>query len=255
MVVPPRPPQEVLALIPARGGSKSIPRKNLRLLAGKPLIAHSIEQAAASQLITRVIVSTDDAEIAELAKQAGADVPFLRPSELAQDYSRDLEVFQHALTWLAQHEGYRPDVVVQLRPSAPLRRVETIDAAIRAFLARPDVDSLRSVSVAQQTPYKMWTINTQGCLEPAIAGAKGHEVWNMPRQGLPRVYWQNGYIDMTRPEVILQRHTMTGQRILSFVIHEPCVEIDYEDHLALAERLLAGQAVGELAGDVERHPS
>src|SRR5512135_1117225 len=107
---------DILALIPARGGSKGIPRKNIRNFAGYPLIAWSIAAAKQSKLVTRVIVSTDDEEIASVARELGAEVPFLRPAELAQDKSLDLPVFEHALQWLKENEGYQPDVVVQLRP-------------------------------------------------------------------------------------------------------------------------------------------
>ena len=113
---------EVLAIIPARGGSKGIPRKNIRSFAGHPLIAYSIAAAKQSQTVTRVIVSTDDEEIAAVARQYGAETPFLRPAELAEDTTLDLPVFQHALNWLAEHENYHPQLVIQLRPdlaSAP----------------------------------------------------------------------------------------------------------------------------------------
>ncbi len=115
---------EVLAVIPARGGSKGIPRKNIRQFAGYPLIAYSIAAGLQAEMVTRVIVSTDDEEIAQVSRQFGAEVPFFRPTELAQDNTTDLPVFQHALRWLKEHEGYEPDVVVQLRPTSPfVRRV------------------------------------------------------------------------------------------------------------------------------------
>jgi CMP-N-acetylneuraminic acid synthetase len=112
---------EVLALIPARGGSKGIPRKNIRDFSGYPLIAWSIAAAKQSELVTRVIVSTDDEEIAAVARAWGAETPFLRPAEFAEDKTTDLPVFVHALAWLAENENYRPDVVVQLRPTSPIR--------------------------------------------------------------------------------------------------------------------------------------
>ena len=133
----------ILALIPARGGSKGIPRKNLVPLLGKPFIAYSIEQALASAWITRTVVSTDDAEIAAAARQFGAETPFMRPAEFAQDHSLDLEVFQHALRWLKKEEGYTCDLVVHLRPTGPVRRVEVIDEAIELMLAHPEADALR----------------------------------------------------------------------------------------------------------------
>jgi N-acylneuraminate cytidylyltransferase len=250
----------VLALIPARGGSKSVPRKNIRPLAGKPLIVHSIEQALRASRVTRVVVSTDDSEIAEIARAAGAEVPFLRPAELAQDDTPDVPVFAHALGWLEAHASYVPDAVVHLRPTEPVRRVETIDRAIATFLARPDVDSLRSVTLAKQTPFKMWLVTSDACLEPVMTLPGCAEPYNMPRQSLPLVYWQDGYIDVTRPAVI-KTGSMTGSRILGFVIDEPSLELDYEDHFQAAERFLAtGEAPAPIAAgrpgaSGERHPS
>ena len=113
---------DVLALIPARGGSKAVPRKNLQVLFGKPLIAHSIAHAQRAGRVTRVIVSTDDEEIAATARTYGAEVPFMRPPELAEDATPDLPVFQHALEWLRQTEGFSPCAVVHLRPTYPIRR-------------------------------------------------------------------------------------------------------------------------------------
>ena len=112
---------EIMALIPARGGSKGIPRKNIRNFNGFPLIAWSIAAGLQAESVTRTIVSTDDAEIAEVARQWGADTPFLRPAEFAQDKTTDLPVYQHALQWLAENENYKPDVVIQLRPTSPIR--------------------------------------------------------------------------------------------------------------------------------------
>lgn len=248
--------REILALIPARGGSKSVPRKNLRPLAEKPLIVYSIEQALETRSITRVVVSTDDDEIAEVARRNGAEVPFMRPRDLAEDDTPDLAVFQHALGWLRHHEAYTPDVVVHLRPTAPIRRVETIERAIWTYLERQPADSLRSVSLAKQTPYKMWFIQGNGCMAPVIQLGEGVESYNMPRQALPRAYWQNGYIDITSPAVIQGIGSMTGTRILGFVIDEPCVEIDYEEHFELAERILTGlQPSPRVSSDPERFPS
>src|ERR671934_1528973 len=121
----------VLAVVPARGGSKGLARKNLRVLAGRPLVAHAVAAGLAAELVDRVVCSTDDPEIAEAARLAGAEVPFMRPPELAQDTSEDLPVFVHALSWLEQHEGWTPDMVVNLRPTSPMRRPSHVDAAIR----------------------------------------------------------------------------------------------------------------------------
>lgn len=246
---------EILALIPARGGSKSIPRKNLLMLAGKPLIAYSIEQALASRRITRVVVSTDDEEIADVARARGAEVPFMRPAEFAQDDSLDLDVFRHALTALQRHEGYRCDAVVHLRPTGPVRRVARIDEAIDLFLDHPEADSLRSVIRPAHTPYKMWRIE-DGLLTPIATVAGAHEPHSMPRQQLPDVFWQNGYVDIVRPRVILEDGLMAGRRILPFVMHEPVLELDYPDSIAAVEAALrdAGHSA-DASPRVHQHPA
>jgi N-acylneuraminate cytidylyltransferase len=235
---------EILALIPARGGSKSIPRKNLVVVGGKPLIAWSIEQALASRCITRTVVSTDDAEIAEVARSFGAEVPFLRPVELAQDLSTDLDVFRHALQRMRADEGYRCELAVHLRPTGPVRRVALIDQAIELMLRHPEAHSLRSVGLAEQTPYKMWSI-VGGTLEPLLRVDGMTEPYCAPRQSLPAVYWQNGYVDIVRPEVVLERSMMAGDRILPFIVDEPVVELDYPDSLARLEAALAALQRGE----------
>jgi CMP-N,N'-diacetyllegionaminic acid synthase len=152
---------EVLALIPARGGSKSIPRKNLLMLAGKPLVAWSILHAQASKCVTRVIVSTDDEEIAGVARAYGAGV-LERPAEFATDTSPDIDTFFHVLNRLWSVEGYMPQYVVHLRPTTPIRREGDIDKAVGMLTADPNATSLRSVSMAKQSPYKMWQGPTNG---------------------------------------------------------------------------------------------
>jgi CMP-N,N'-diacetyllegionaminic acid synthase len=243
---------EVLALIPARGGSKALPRKNLRLLAGRPLIAYSIEVALAADTVTRTIVSTDDVEIAEVARGEGAEVPFMRPVEFAQDDSPDLDAFRHALEWLAGNDDYRPDLVVHLRPTHPVRRPARVDEAVRTLAADPEADSLRSVSWPTQTPYKMWRISGR-YMEPLVRIEGAPDSYSRPRQTLPEVWWQNGYVDVIRPRTILERRSMSGERILPFVIEEPTVEIDYEDALERGEELLRGGGRADSAQP--RHPS
>ena len=229
--------REIVALIPARGGSKAIPRKNLLMIAGKPLIAYSIEHALASRHVTRTIVSTDDAEIADVARDFGAEVPFMRPSEFAQDLSPDVDVFRHALAWLRDREGYLCDLVVHLRPTGPVRRVDVIDRAIEVMLDQPDADSLRSVSWPTETPYKMWRI-AGTYLEPLLEVPGVVEPYCAPRQSLPDVYWQNGYVDIVRPRVVLDDAMMCGRRIVPFVVEEPILEIDYADSIPRVEAAL-----------------
>jgi len=229
----------VLALIPARGGSKGIPRKNLAPLLGRPLINYSIRVASDSSLITRVIVSTDDEEIAGVSRECGAEIPFMRPAEYATDTATDHDVFCHVLRTLQEREGYRPDIVVQLRPTCPIRCVETVDTAIRQFIkGRNTVDSLRSVNVAKQTPYKMWRVLSDNLMEPLLSIPGIPEPYNTPRQKLPLVYWQNGYIDVTVPEQILDRGSMTGRKVMPFIIREKVFDIDQPETLAEAEQFL-----------------
>lgn len=235
---------EILALILARGGSKGLPRKNIVKLCGKPLIAYAIEQARASKYINRIIVSTDDEEIAQISLKYGAEVPFIRPIEFAQDFSPDIDVFYHALTWLRDNERYVPDIVLNHRTVCPIRRVEIIDEAIELFINTPKADSLRSVCVAKESPYKMWRINDCGFMQPIMGDCEGiwanygSEFYNLPRQDLPVAYWQFGYVDMVRGHVILRDKKMSGCNILPFIVDEEWVDIDYEEDLIEAERLL-----------------
>lgn len=220
---------EVLAIIPARGGSKGIPRKNIRDFSGAPLIAWSIAAAKQSPLVTRIIVSTDDEEIAAVAREWGAETPFLRPAEFAQDKTTDLPVFVHALEWLAEHENYRPEVVVQLRPTSPIRPVGCVDDAIRALLAHPDADSVRGVVPAGQNPHKMWRLPAGGSAPMKnLLDVEGiEEPYNAPRQSLPDIYWQTGHIDAIRSRVI-SSGSMSGSNIYPLVI-DPKFTVDLDN--------------------------
>ncbi|MFN7036640.1 MAG: cytidylyltransferase domain-containing protein [Bellilinea sp.] len=231
---------EVLAVIPARGGSKGIPRKNIRSFAGHPLIAYSIAAALQSHRVTRVIVSTDDPEIAEVARSYGAEAPFLRPAELAQDSTLDLPVFQHALAWLTANEAYAPDVVVQLRPTSPIRPVGLVDEAVRILLEHPEADSVRGVVPAGQNPHKMWRIDLQSGQMKNLLDVPGvAEPYNAPRQILPPVYWQTGHIDVIRPATILEKNSMSGEVILPVMIDPRyTVDIDSLSDWARAEWLV-----------------
>jgi CMP-N-acetylneuraminic acid synthetase len=235
---------EILALIPARGGSKSIPRKNIKPLAGYPLIAYSIAAALAAETVTRVIVSTDDEEIARISRYYGAETPFLRPTQFSQDATPDLPVFRHALEWLRDNQDYQPDIVVQLRPTSPFRRVWHIDQAVEHLLENPETDSIRAVCIPFQNPYKMWKIEADGRMQP-ILETSHHEAYNMPRQELPEVYWQTGYIDAAWADTILSKNSMTGERILPLVMNpSEWIDIDSTDDWRRAERLLES---GELS--------
>ena len=219
---------EVLALIPARGGSKGIPRKNIRMFAGHPLIAYSIAAGLQAETVTRVVVSTDDEEIAAVAREYGAEVPFLRPEHLAQDDTPDYPVFLHALEWLAEHEDYHPDVVVQLRPTSPLRPRDLVDRGVRLLLQHPHADSVRAVVPSGQNPYKMWRIREDGLLAPLLTVEGLKEPYNAPRQRLPRTYWQTGHLDVMWTRTLLEKRSMTGEAILPLLV-DPRYTVDLDN--------------------------
>ena len=210
---------EVLAIIPARGGSKGIPRKNIKLFAGAPLLAWSIQAAKDARSVTRVIVSTDDAEIAQVAREWGAEVPFLRPAEMAEDSSPDLPLFLHALNWLKLNEGYEPDFLVQLRPTSPIRPIGLIDEAIVIMLAHPEADCARGIVPSGQNPFKMWRLDeSSGHMQPLLSVSGIAEPYNAARQSLPKTYWQTGHIDVIRTSSLLEKHSLTGDVILPVMI-------------------------------------
>ncbi|MCH7971883.1 MAG: acylneuraminate cytidylyltransferase family protein [Chloroflexi bacterium] len=229
---------EVLAIVPARGGSKGLPGKNLRPLAGHPLIAYSIAAGLQARLVDRVICSTDSEEIAAVARQYGAEVPFMRPSALAQDDSPDIEAFQHVLYELQAREKYRPDIIVQLRPTSPVRQPGQVDTGIETLLNNPGTDSVRAVAPSPATPYKMWRIESD-TLTPLLTIEGVPEPFNMPRQALPEVWWQTGTLDIMRISVI-ESDSMTGSEIRPFIIDpEHAVDIDNIESFARAERVFA----------------
>ena len=254
---------EVLALIPARSGSKSIKDKNIRIVGGKPMLVHSVEHALASKLVTRVILSTDSEEYACIGREAGAEVPFLRPAEFAADDSLDIDVFEHALKWLKENEGYEPDIVVHLRPTFPTRNPADIDKMVTLLLDHPEADCVRSVAEAKDTPFKMWFVDkgnpedgdfdektdgttsveekkTEGELGiiRSVVTIPGLEACSMPRQVLPKAYLQNACIDVIRPETITEKHSMTGDMVLGYLMQDDC-DIDYEEDLKRAEAILS----------------
>jgi len=231
---------EVLAIIPARGGSKGIPRKNIKGFAGYPLIAYSIVAALQSKLVTRVVVSTDDNEIAAVARQWGAEVPFMRPAEYAQDNTLDYPVIRHALDWLEENEEYHPEVVVQLRPTSPVRPKNCLDDAVNLLLEHPEADCVRGVVSAAQNPFKMWIIDIQSGQMKSLLTVEGlKEPYNAPRQVLPETFWQTGHIDAIRTKTILGKGSLTGDVIFPLLIDPRfTVDIDVPSDWKVSERLV-----------------
>lgn len=218
---------EVLAVIPARGGSKGLPGKNILPLAGHPLIAYSIRAALTAKTVTRTLVSTDSEEIAAVSKRYGAEVPFLRPAELAGDRSLDIDFWRHALDWLCDAEGYVPDYVVQLRPTSPIRHPKLVDTCVDKVISA-GADSLRVVTPAPATPYKMWRVNDNATrMEPLLTLDGVPEPFNTLRQTLPPVYWQIGTLDVIRTSLITERGLLSGDYVLPYVVEgEYAVDID-----------------------------
>ncbi len=229
--------EDVLALVPARGGSKSLPRKNARLLAGHPLLAWSIAAARAAHGVTRVVVSTDDEELRAIAVAYGAEAPFLRPADLARDETRDFPVVRHALEWLERHDGWRPALVAQVRPTSPLRPPGLLDAALERLASSPSAHALRVVTLAAQTPYKMWS-HAGEFLAPLVT-CDLDEPYNAPRQLLPTAYWQTGHLDLVRRATI-ESGSLTGTRVLPLEIDARwAVDVDTLEHWRAAEALVA----------------
>lgn len=229
---------KVLAIVPARGGSKGLPGKNLRLLSGHPLIAYSIAAGLQANLVNRVICSTDSQEIADVAINYGAEVPFLRPSELAQDDSPDIDYFSHALSELAK-TGYRPDILVQLRPTDPIRKIGLVDTGVQMMIDNPDAHSVRTITEPGYSPYKMWTINEEGTIDPLLEVPGVLEPFNQPRQELPDVWWHIGVLDIIRTDVIEATGSLSGTNVLPLKVErEKSADIDTLDDFERAEILM-----------------
>ncbi len=233
---------EILTVIPARGGSKGIPRKNVKDLCGKPLIAWTIEAARQSRLITRTIVSTDHPEIAEVARHYGAEVPFLRPAEISHDLSTDVEFLLHALDFLKEKENYEPDIVLRLPPTSPLRDVEHINEGIKTLIENPDADAVRPICEAPKHPYKMWKIAEDGVfLEPFLPKSYTgfDEPYNLPRQLFPHAFIHTGAMDIMRLATIRDQKSTSGRKLAHFFMSpEDSVNIDYPIDFEIAEFLM-----------------
>ncbi len=236
----------VIALIPARAGSKGVPNKNVRILAGHSLLAWTIAACRKAPSVGRVIVSTDSPEYADLAQQLGAEAPFLRPPEISGDRSTDYEFIVHALDWLKAHAD-TPDFVVHMRPTTPLREPRLIDAAVRAFMAAPEATALRSVHEMPESAYKAFEIAPDGRLKRLASESTALDAANNARQQFPATFQANGYVDVLSTSFIRRTGLIHGDRVLPFLT-PPVVEVDTEEDFAHLEFLAARnpQIIGQL---------
>ena len=224
----------IIGLIPARGGSKGVPGKNIKLLAGYPLIAYSIAAGKLCPKIHRVVVSTDSELIAELSRKHGAEVPFMRPAEFAGDRSPDRDFVMHALEWFQKNEGAVPDYLVHLRPTTPLRDPALIDEAIAAFMSNPEATSLRSGHEAPESPFKWFMRDEQGYFHGFDPDDPRPGHTNLPRQLFPTVYIPDGYVDVLRASCVLNSDDIHGSRIMGYV-SPMCREVDTLEDLEFLE--------------------
>ncbi|MGE3274277.1 MAG: acylneuraminate cytidylyltransferase family protein [Vicinamibacterales bacterium] len=229
----------VVALIPARMGSKRVPGKNIRALGGHPLLAYTIAPALASGVFTRVIVSTDSEEIAAIARHYGAEVPFLRPAAFAGDTSPDIEWVEHTLATLGEAGGV-PDAFSLLRPTSPFRTPDTIRRAWQAFVDDPRADSLRAVEKCTQHPGKMWVVRGNRLL-PLLPFGPAEQPWHSSQyQSLPPVYVQNASLEIAWTRIVFDGRTIAGETILPFLTDElEGFDINNRFDWLLAEHLLA----------------
>ena len=224
---------EIYAIIPARAGSKGVKNKNIRCVKGYPLIAYAAAAAALCPKISRVLVSTDSADYAKIANYYGAETPFLRPAEYATDTSPDIEFMEHAIGWIAEHEGKLPEFFMHLRPTSPLREPELVNAAAEKMLSDPEATSLRSAHKQVFPPYKMFCIREDGYYRSFVDGMTIDEA-NNPRQDFSQVYVPDGYVDLLRTEFIMENHLMHGNKVISYILEES-VDIDAKKDLEYLE--------------------
>ena len=227
--------KNILGLIPARGNSKGLPRKNIKPLLGKPLIAWTIEQALASKYLDKVVVSTDDEKIAEISKKYGAEVPFIRPRELATDEAKGIDVILHAINWLKENDKQKQyDLIILLQPTSPLRTREDIDKAIE-FLFLKEAKSIVSVCEVDQHPLWSNTLPEDGCMKNFIR----QEIMNINRQKLPVFYRLNGAIYLAYCNYIKEQKSFFGKNTFAYIMPKSrSMDIDDEVDFKLAQILV-----------------
>ncbi len=223
----------VLAIIPARSGSKGVPHKNISRLGGFPLIQWTIAACKKSKLIDRVIVSTDSEHYAEIALNCGAEVPFLRPKNISDDKSTDLEFFVHALNWF-ELNNCLPETLVHMRPTTPFRDPIIIDKAILTFIDNPAYTSLRSVHQMPETAYKTFEMDSDEILKCTFTGSYELDEINAPRQSFPQTYSPNGYVDVLSTSFLREKNMLHGNKCRGFIT-DFSLEVDTKEDFKLLE--------------------
>lgn len=219
-----------IAIIPARSGSKSILDKNIVKLAGFPLIAFSIAAAKLSRGVSRVIVSTDSEEYAEISRQFGADVPFIRPSDISGDNASDIDFMVHAMNWFDENEPLTPEYWIHLRPTTPLRDPKHITEALQQIAHRDDATALRSAFPCAESPFKWFQHSDDGFLMSLTANDTDLDRFNLPRQMYPKVFVPDGYVDIIRRSFVKKTGLIHGDKVFGFV-SPVCSEVDSLEEL------------------------
>ena len=229
--------KKIICLIIARGGSKSLPNKNIIKINNIPLIAYSILQAKKIKSIERVIVSTDSEKIMKISKKYGAEILFKRPKSISGDLSTDLEVFQHAVNWLKDNENYKPDYIVDLRAPEPIRSIKKIREAVKIILKKKDFDSLRSMNLCKSSPQTMFQLKN-GKHKNIIDDQSPSILSNLSKYKNQDFFWQNGYVDIIKTNTITKKKSMCGTKVIPFITNEKTYTIDYKDDLEKISKIL-----------------
>lgn len=226
---------KIIVIIPARSGSKSLPNKNILPLNGKPLVYYSVSYALKSEIVDKVIVSTDSDEYAEIARNCGADVPFIRPANISTDDSRDYSFMRHALDYYDSIDEIF-DIYILLRPTSPLRPNGLIERSIDILNNNPKASSVRAVAKVKEHPYRVLGINKDGSISSFVRDI--HEPYNFPRQELPEAYFMTGDIEAARRETLLNG-SISGENMFPIIIKpEEKIDIDHIDDFKIAEEKL-----------------
>ena len=238
---------KILAIIGARSGSRGVPNKNIRPLFGKPLLAWIILTAQSSQYINRIMVCTDSPEYAAIAREYGAEVPYLQPKEISTDTSTDLDFMTYAVDWLEKNEGYKPDWIVHLYAPNPLQRVEDIDACIELVVSDPEAHSAVAMAEAHQHPHKAVKISSDGKHVITYTTESSLDVTPLQRQSYERAYFRQGNVMVTKYDVLKVMRSLSGHRVRYHIIpKEHAVDIDSELDFLIVEQLMKNKHAGSV---------